>query len=494
MADNISQDGARMSSVRRSLAYSALDGYVATLLQIASTVVIARLLTPEQVGVFAVAAVFAALASALRDFGVAEYLIQEQQLDDTAIRAALTVNLAVSWAMAALLFVAASPIAAFYRHGEVASVMHLMALNFVLIPFGAVTLAWFRRELDFRPILVANVAGNLCSFTVSVTLALLGHGAMSLAWGSLASITVTVGVSVLLRPRWFPRWPGVAGIGRVVHFGKFASGITILGQIGKGAPEMIIGRALDMADVGMFSRGAGLVEVFHRLVLRTVNLVALPYFARGVREQGSSAPGLLRTVALITGLGWPFLAFMGVAAYPVIRLMYGPQWLDAVPLAQILCAAAAVELVYHPTKDALLALGKARECNLLQTSVQAQRLAGLLLTVPFGLEGAAWGLAAASLGGALHSQLFLTHFCGVGGRDVARALGPSARVTVCVATPLAVWSLLDTASEANYLRQGVLGGLLCLAVWLFCVRAFDHVLWSEVARGLNAARQRLGLH
>ena len=69
-----------MSTVRRSLAYSLADSYLGVLLQLASTLIISRILTPTEIGIFAVAAVIAALASTFRDFGVAEYLIQEKEL------------------------------------------------------------------------------------------------------------------------------------------------------------------------------------------------------------------------------------------------------------------------------------------------------------------------------------------------------------------------------------------------------------------------------
>jgi O-antigen/teichoic acid export membrane protein len=308
-----------VTSVRKSLGISALDSYLTIVLQIASTVILARILTPEQIGIFAVAAVFAALASNFRDFGVAEYLIQEKELTPDTIRAALTVNIAVSWLMALLLFCAAPWAAEFYRTEGVKEVMRLQAINFLLIPFGAVTMAWFRREMNFKPILLTRVVGNSVSFVVVVAMA--------------------------CRPAGFPRWPGTRGVAKVLHFGKYATGIYFFGQLGKGAPEMIIGRAQDMASVGMFSRAQALVEIFNQLVVRAVMPVHLPFFANAVRETGSPKPGLLQAMALLTAVGWPFLAFMGIAAFAAVRLMYGTQWLDSVPLARILCAAAAVELV-----------------------------------------------------------------------------------------------------------------------------------------------------
>lgn len=480
-----------MSGVRRSIAFSALDSYLALVLQLTSTVIVARILTPEQTGVFAVAAVFASLASTFRDFGVGEFLIQEKELDHPTIQAALSVNIGVSWLMALGLFILAPFAADFYRASGVADVMRVQAVSFLLIPFGAVTMAWFRREMNFKPIFIAGIAANLSSFVTTVTLALRGFGYMSLAWGSLVGVVVTVTASVLLRPKNFPRWPALAGVGRVISFGKFASGIYIFGQLGKGAPEMIIGRAMDMAAVGLFSRAYGLVEIFHRLVLRSVSLVYLPYFANAVRSEGTPRRGFVTAVSFLTALGWPFLAFMGVAAYAAIRLMYGTQWMAAVPLASVLCAAAAVEMVYYPAKESLLSQGLAKEANSLQMIMQALRVLGIAAVVPWGLPGACWGLLASTLLGAAASHVYLARHSALTMADMAGALWPSLKLTLIAVAPVALWRLFTPIDESNYLRIGVGGGLACAVAWFAAMRGLRHPLWPEVVRMLVAARARL---
>ncbi len=473
-----------MGSVRKSLALSAIDSYLALVLQIGSTVILARILTPEQTGVYAVAVVFSLLASTFRDFGVGEYLIQEPEINDQILRAALTVNIAVSWSMGLLLFVAAPFVADFYRSDSVRAVMRVLAINFVFIPFGAVTMAWYRRELNFKPILIAGLAANLTSFTVVVALGLLGFGHMALAWSSLAGVVATVATAILLRPASFPRWPGLAGVKKVFDFGKFASGIYFFGQAGKGAPEMVIGRAQDMAAVGIFSRAYGLIEIFNRLVLRALMPVYLPYFARSVRDDGVPRQGLLTAVSMLTVVGWPFLLFMGIAAYPAIRIMYGEQWLDAVPLAQILCVAGAIEIIYHPAKEALLAQGLARQGNNLQMIMQALRVAGLLATVPWGLAGACWGLLLASLAGAVASHRYLVRLSGWSAADAWRALRPSLAVSAVTVLPFFALSLLLPIGEHNYLLAGLAGGLGCALLWLAALRGFGHPLWAEIQRVL----------
>lgn len=470
-----------MTTIRRSLAYSIADSYLALPLQLVGTMIISRLLTPAETGVFAVAAVFAAFASTFRDFGVAEYLIQEKELSAEKIRAALTVNIAISWSMGLLLFFCAPFAADFYRSAGVAEVMHVQAFNFMLIPFGAVTMASFRRQLDFRPIFIASLLANLTTFAVATACALAGLGYMSLAWSSLAGVIVTVGASLWFRPADFPKWPGLRGVGRVIHFGKFASGIYLFGQLGKGAPEMIIGRAQDMVGVALFSRASGLVEIFYRTVLRAVMPVCLPYFAKNSREQGSVNEGYLLSISYLTAIGWPFLAFVGIVAYSAVRIVYGPQWTASVPLAQILCAAGAIELIHYLAKEALIAGGDVKRSNLLQVGIQGSRVAGLFAVIPFGLTGACWGLLGAAIFGAAFSQWNLGRAIGLRTRDVVKNCLPSFYIATLSTAPVALWAAAEGVAENNFLRFAFAGGAITVAIWLLTLRFFRHPLWNEAA-------------
>lgn len=267
-----------LNSVRRSVWLTFADSYFGLVLQVAATMIIARILTPAEIGVFAIAAAFSTLATMFRDFGVAEYLIQERDLTREKIAAALALNIAVSWAMAAAMYFGAPVVAHFYGYPDVAEVMEVQAIGFLLVPFGAVTMAWFRRELDLRPVAICNVAGNVTAFGTSVTLALAGWGTMALAWSTVAAIAVTVALSVWFRPRTLPRWPSMRGIAAVFHISKFLSLVYIVGQVARGLPEMILGRALGAVDVAMFSRGNGMLEMFNRLghALGIHRLYALP--------------------------------------------------------------------------------------------------------------------------------------------------------------------------------------------------------------------------
>ena len=334
--------------------------------------------------------------------------------------------------------------------------------------------------VNYKPIVITNALCSITAFCVAVWLALQGHGYMSLAWSTFAGIAVTVLGSTYFRPRGFPRWPGFEGIGEVFHFGKFTTGMYILNQLGRGAPELIIGRVSGAADVGIFSRANGLVELFRRLLLRPVFQVCLPYFARAGREQGTVAPSYISSVGLITAVGWPFLGFFALASYALIRLVYGTQWLEAVPLARVLCLACAIELTFVVSREALLACGDVRRASVLQLQISAMQVGGLALAIPYGLMGASWGLTAAAVGGMLTSHRHLQQAIGLELRPVLRACAPSALLAIWTVMPLAALTLVVPIEESNFVAWAIAGSLGSAALWLAGLQLLKHPLWVEV--------------
>lgn len=470
-----------MSTVRRSLAYSLADNYLGVALQLLSTLVISRLLNPTDIGIFAVAAVLSSLASSFRDFGVAEYLIQEKNLTAEKLRASLAANLAVSWLMAFLLFFSSHWVGEFYRQPGVADVLKVLSVNFLLIPFGAVTMACFRRDMNYRPIFLINTSSSVVGFIVVMACAWSGLGYMSMAWSSLAGIVWTIVLATCMRPASMPRWPSLKGIREVIQFGKQATGIYLFSQVGRSAPEAVIGRVLDMAAVAFYSRANGLMEIFNRTVLRAVMPICLPYFARAARAGEDGRAGYIKAVALVTGIGWPFFLFIGLLAYSAIRILYGEQWLASVPLAQILCLVAFAELPYYLSGEMLIAQGRIDVATRLQFATQVLRLLALALVVPFGLTGACWGLLLAAIVTAWISHVLLRQIVDFRLQHLLLACKGSAIVAAASFLPALGLLQLNPVNEQNFTIMLLACGALSLPIWLLSLRALRHPLWQEIA-------------
>ncbi len=471
-----------MKSLRRSLAWSFAESYVGMAAQFISTVIIARLITPTELGIFSVAAMLAALASVIRDFGVGEYLIQEKNLDPQKIRAAIAMSFIMSWSMALLMLLARGPVVAFYHEPGVGQVMLVQALNFFLIPFGAVTISYLRREMQFDKLFWVNTSSTVIGSVAGVLLAWQGYSYMSMAWGGFVSVSVYVLLTLAFRPPSLPRLPGLQGLGAAFTFGWYVSGVYIGGQIGKSMPDLIIGRVLSFSAVGIFGRAVGLIEIFNRSVLRSILPVILPYYAEQLRKGGNLRHSYLATIINLTALAWPFFAVIGILAYPMIDILYGKQWLAAAPLVGILCIAAAVDATFSMAGEVLIASGEAKSALWLQLGTQGLRVLLILLLAHLGLEAISWGLIVASLLAGVMTHFATRKQLHMDAILFLRTSLPALLLTLAVG--FAVYGV-DYALAANGSHTSlrlVAGGVTAAVVWLGVLFLTRHPLYLELLK------------
>ena len=469
-----------MSKVRRSLLLSFAEKYSAFIAQFVATLFVARLLTPTEIGIYSVAVVMVGLAHTVRDFGVGQYLVQERELDPAKVRAAFGVAIAVAWGMALALFAASYPAAAFYGEAGVGEAMRVLVLNFILLPFATVSLALWRREMNFGPPYVIKTTGAVVSAVVVVLLAYLGVGYLSMAWAAVAGISANVLLATWMRPAGMPWLPSLRGSGAVVSWGGLASGAVVLKEIATAAPDLIVGRVLGMRDVGMLGRAMGLINVFERFFSSAVKGIILPHFAEVQRGGRDLRDSYLRTLALTCGVAWPFFAFVAVMASPIIRVLYGDQWGEAVPLTQVLCAYGAIRMLAYFADHTLLAVGLAKRNLVVEAMTLAAVAAAVLLASPYGLRAVTLGLLAASVIGTVVSYRFLRSAGVVTLTETLRASAGSLGLAAATAAgPLALMALHPLPGGPVTLLAA--GCALGAAGWGGALWAIRHPLRAEVA-------------
>lgn len=420
-------------TARRNFYLAAAESYLAVVIGLLSTVVLARVLTPAEIGTFSVAASFTALAHAFRELGVGNYLVQEKELTDTRIRAAFTVSLLAAWPVGAALALASPWVARFYENPELTPILLVLAANFFLLPFGSVTLAYLRRSMLFGRGLVINVSGSVFRVAASIALALSGMGALSLALGASAGLLATVVLATLLRPRGLPWMPGLRELPRVLKFGLTLTGGSLAGSANEAAPDLIIGKVLGVADTGMFNKALGLATMLNNIVMQPLWKFMMPYFSQKSRSGEDVKPIYLRIVSVVTGFSWSALLVAAIAADPIVRLLLGSQWLDAIPIARILCLSVAIGAAFSPFTSFLIA--RSRVDLYLRCAVLAFvfRVGFLLATVSFGLQAVAWGFVASALANGAYAAYVLRGQMSVGVRALVHACRRSALLVAAIA-------------------------------------------------------------
>jgi O-antigen/teichoic acid export membrane protein len=478
-----------MISTRRALATVLLESNVKFVIGMISVVILARLLTPAQIGVFSIAYGFSAIAHIFREMGVNTYVIQERELTRDRLRAAFTVSLVMAWTVAAVMAALSGWFAKFYHIPELRPIVLLLAFNFLLVPFGALTLTMLRRDLRFPQLFAINVTSLVLGTIVNIVLAALHFGAISMAWGSTTTLAVTVVMCAFIRRSAVPDVPGFREIRRVLGYGFWTTGGNAINQAGISAPDMIIGRVLGATDTGLFSKAVGIVDSFNRLVLQSINTFSTPHFSARMRAGLEVRETYLHAICLITGLAWPFFAVTAVFARPIVAIVLGPQWSAAAPVAQILCVAAAVACAFAPFPNLLIAASGGRAFGIFMGMAAVVRALAVVVTARFGLVPVGYGLVAASAFAGLWAMRPLHREIGISPVDLGRAMWRSGIIGVVTLAVAAVVGFALSFQPSAWLQVSV--SILCAGVaWIGAAALLQHPLWKEI-RTAEAGLRRL---
>lgn len=480
------------TSTRKALAWSFAERYLGLMVSIGSTMLLSRLLTPEQVGIYSMCAAFTAVAHILRDFGVSEYLIQEKDLTHTKLRAAYGIAIAIAWSIGAVIFLSRHWVAEFYAEPRLANVLLVLTLQFLILPISSPTFALMCRELAFRQIFFLQLTCNATQAITSVTLAWLGFGVMSLAWGPIANIGMQSLILLWKRPHEVLMRPGWREARTVLRFGSMFVASRAIEVLTRNAHEPVIAKQFGFSSVGLFSRAFGLIEIFNLYVATAVIRVATPAFAAHHRAGEPLGAVYARATAIYVSVSWPFFGFVALMAEPIIHVMFGDQWLSAAPIASVLALSA--------MPSGLMALGP----QMLSATGQVARRLGVTLRVsPVHLIGIAiasfFGLLAVASVWAVSNTLMLALYL----REMRRAVGLSTGALAHAVKPSAIVAASSIAAQAGVmsLLQRVHAPAFAVlvltfttgaAVWLLVVRMSHHVTYEEMCRALEAFSHRNG--
>lgn len=469
-------------SLHGALLWSFGERYASLAVTIASTMVLARLLTPLQVGIFSMCAAVTTVAGILRDFGVTEYLIQEKDLTRDNMRAAFGLAIVIAWSTGAIIYLSRGLVASYFNEAGVASVLAVLSLNFLILPFTSPAFALLTREMAFRKIFVIQTVSNIVQSLTAVSLAYAGFSYMSLAWAPVASITVQTLLVAYFRPRDSFLRPSLRNAGNVLRYGSMFVSSRLIETIARNSHEFIIAKQFGFASVGMFSRAFGLIELFYSNVTAAILRVATPTFANSHRAGGVPPEAFARGTAIITCVAWPFFGFVALMAPEIVRVLFGPQWDAAADIAAILALAVIPGYLYVLGPNLLAATGHVKRRLMISMYFSPVHLVTILAASHFGLPAVA---AAFGLTTIVQLGLYCWQLPQVLHVSAKSLFAPSYASGIVAVVTIATQAATKLACR-QYELAGVFELFLVVAagagMWLVSVRVVRHPIVHEIDR------------
>jgi len=320
-----------------AIKWSGLAQLLRQLLQFAISVMLARLLNPQEFGLIGMILVFTGFVNIFGDLGLGAALIQRSKLEPRHLNTVFWLNIATGLLLTGAFIIAAPVIAKFYGEPALYSITMVIALNFFIGSFHYVPNSIFQKNMDFRRLAQIEIIALILSGVVAINMAFFGLGIWSLVAQTLILTLVTV-ILIWRFSSWRPSfsWDKKA-FKELAGFSSNLTGYNIFNYWARNFDNLLIGKYIGSAALGIYARAYSLMLLPLSQIASVVSKVMFPALASiqdDITRVKKVYLRLNRTVALIT---FPMMIGLFVVADSFIHVVYGAKWQAVIPLLKIFC-------------------------------------------------------------------------------------------------------------------------------------------------------------
>ena len=427
------------------------------LVQLASVVLLARLLAPHEYGLVAMVLAVVGVGEIFRDFGLSSAAIQTPVLTTPQRTSLFWINTAIGVALALLLVAAAPLIAAFYGEPQLVDIARALAPVFVANGLATQYRASLVRDLRFRALAAVDITSAALGLAAALVAAIAGAGVGALVLQQLAQALCLL-VGLIAAGRWVPGLPRRGTPVRdLLGFGGNLVGSQLVGYLANNIDTVVIGVRLGAGPLGIYSRAFQLLMTPLNQVRSPLTSVALPVLSR----LGDDAPRFERFIGLgQRALGYTLvagLALVAAAAEPLTLVLLGRPWLEAAGILRLLAIAGVFQTLAFVGYWVYLARGLTRTLLHYSMASACIRIACVLVGSQWGLLGVAVGYTVAP---AISWPLSLWWLSRQSGLPVAPLYAGAGRILACAASAGALaWGIAQAVAPLGSVAQLVAAAL-----------------------------------
>jgi PST family polysaccharide transporter len=486
--DHLKQDLGRRSA--RATAFTAGAQAASLVLRMAATVVLARLLTPEDYGLFGMVTVLVSFISLFNDFGLSMATIQKEDVTHAEASTLFWVNVGVSSALA-LVLIALSPVVVWFYHEP-----RLLWLNVVLalsllpgglrVQHGAI----LRRQMRFGVIALVDLTALVVGIAAGIILAWLRRdywGLVAMHWGT--SVAACIGTWLVCG--WIPSLPGrLAAVRSQLHFGTRFTGSQILVFLSKNLDNVMVGKFAGVIQLGLYDRAFRLMLQPMQQIMMPISNVATPTLSRLQSDPARLRKYFCAALSAICYLAMPLTMSLVVLSEEVTLLLLGPNWQEVSRIFRILALAALVEPVSSCAGWLMLSLGhtgRMLRWDIVQCPIV---IAAFAIGLPWGAMGVATAYTCATFVLVPATCLYYLRDCPVTTRDTMGAVRRPALISILLAAvmfPTLFWLRGEHLLARLIATEGVGLAVFITIVLLWPAARADFV---RVLHGLGSILRR----
>lgn len=380
-----------------ALFWSFLESVGQRAVQVLISIVLARLLFPEQFGLIGMLTIFMATGQAFLDSGFGAALVQKRDATPTDVCSIFYFNIAAGAATASLLCLAAPLIAAFYNQPILVPLIRVLSLTVVINSVGLIHSITLTREINFKTQAAISVIGSLLSGVIGITMAATGFGVWSLATQQISNAFFRTVFLWLLNP-WRPvNLFSLKSLREMFGFGSRLLASGLLNQIFDNIYLLVIGKLFSATDLGLFTRAKSLADIPSQTLSGMVAQVTFPVFATIQDDPARSKRGMKKALTTLVMVNFPMMIGLAAVARPLVLVLLTDRWAESIPYLQAFCFLGLLFPLHAINLNLLQALGRSDLFLRLEIIKKVLIVANIAVTWQWGVSAMIDGMIVVSL-------------------------------------------------------------------------------------------------
>ena len=317
-----------------------------------TSIFLARLLTPEEFGIVAIAMVFILYFGFLSELGFKHALIQNQNTNQTSYSSIFYVNLLMGLVLSAFTFTIAPFVADFYAIPVLIPVIRLLSVVFIFNSLTTVQIAILSKELNFKSLSIRIVIAKFIGAVVGIFLAINGYGVYALVWQEVI-FSILNAILLWFLSSWRPSFTYSAfEVKKLVRFGSYIFYGQVIHQSINRLDELVIGKIFSTEILGYFGRSNSISQMFNGITSKSTNNFFFPLFSKFQNNKEQLESWYFSIYQLICIISF-FLSGVAIIMSEIIIIgLFGPQWYPSIEIFEILV----FKLITFPASAFLLAV------------------------------------------------------------------------------------------------------------------------------------------
>lgn len=449
----------------------------AQLVSFVVSIVLARILAPEDYGTIALVTVFTAILQVFVDSGLGTALIQKKDADDLDFSSVFYFNFSICLVLYAVMFIVAPYIAIFYEDMTLTSVIRVLSLAIVISGVKGIQQAYVSRNMLFKRFFFSTIGGTIFSAFLGIGLAFSGCGVWALVAQQLSNTmidTLILWITVKWKPKKEFSWKRLRTL---FSYGWKLLVSSLLDTVYNNLRNLIIGKMYSSADLAYYNQGDKFPKIIVTNINTSIDSVLLPTMSNEQDDRNRIKSMTRRAIKTSIYVMAPLMMGLAFCAESIVELVLTDKWLPCVPFLRLFCITYMFWPIHTANLNAIKAMGRS-DCFLkIEIVKKIVGLFFLLSSMWFGVMAIAYSLLLSSILSQIINAWPNRQLLGYGYLEQVRDFAPGILLAIGMGICVYFIGFLPLPTIVTLLIQIIIGAVIYIgASALLKLEEFEYIL------------------